>query len=347
MSKVGVHTVFIDLNWELISLISQIDRFDASWLAVERREGQSLKELKSIATIRSVGASTRIEGSKLSDEDVDMLLKNIDISKLQERDQQEVIGYYEALEIIDESFEDIPVTQNGLKNLHNILLKFSEKDSWHRGNFKQHSNAVEANLPDGTKQLIFQTTAPGFATEDAIQALIAWHYTDQETHPLVRCALFCYDFVSIHPFQDGNGRLSRLLATLLLRKYGYKWIRYVSLEHEIESQKNEYYRVLRTCQSNRPGEDITPWVRFFLLSLKNVQKSLMLKLDTHGAQQSISQKERHLLTIIEAYPGIKSGEIAKKLAVSNATAKRMLDALLSAKLIERHSNGPSSYYTLM
>src|SRR5690606_8521124 len=199
---------------------------------------QSLKKLKSIATVRSVGASTRIEGSKLTDEEVDILLKNMDISKLQERDEQEVVGYYEALDVIDENFEEIPVTENGLKNLHNLLLKYSEKDRWHRGDYKQHSNAVEANMPDGTTQIIiFQTTAPGFPTEDAMRELITWHDADKDTHPLVKCALFCYDFVSIHPFQDGNGRLSRLLATLLLRKYGYKWIRYVSFEHEIESQK--------------------------------------------------------------------------------------------------------------
>lgn len=347
MSKVSVHTEFLDINWKLIGLISEIDRFDASWKAIERREGQSLKELKSIATVRSVGASTRIEGSKLTDEEVDILLKNMDISKLQERDEQEVVGYYEALDVIDENFEEIPVIENGLKNLHNVLLKYSEKDRWHRGNYKQHSNAVEANMPDGTTQIIFQTTAPGFPTEDAMRELITWHDADKDTHPLVKCALFCYDFVSIHPFQDGNGRLSRLLATLLLRKYGYKWIRYVSFEHEIESQKNEYYRVLRTCQSQRPGEDITPWVMFFLTSLKNVQESLMLKLETHGVQQAISQRERHLLTIIEANPGIKTSDMAKKLGVSSATVKRMLDSLLSAKLIERHGIGPGSYYTLL
>lgn len=347
MFKVSVHTEFLNINWKLIALISEIDRFDASWKAIERKEGQSLKELKSIATVRSVGASTRIEGSKLTDEEVDILLRNIDISKLQERDEQEIVGYFETLDLIDENFEEIPVTENGLKNLHNVLLKYSEKDRWHRGNYKQHSNAVEANLPDGTKQVVFQTTSPGFPTEDAMRALIAWHGADNDTHALVKCALFCYDFVSIHPFQDGNGRLSRLLATLLLRKYGYKWIRYVSFEHEIESRKSEYYRILRACQSQRPGEDITPWVEFFLMGLRSVQESLMRKLETHGTQQAISQRERHLLTIIEANPGIKTSDMAKKLGVSSATIKRMLDNLLSAKLIQREGTGPGSYYILL
>ena len=156
MSKVNVHTETLDLNWKLINLISEIDRFDASWQAIERREGQSLKELKSIATVRSVGASTRIEGSKLSDEEVDVLLKNMDITKLVERDQQEVVGYSEVLDLIDENYEDIPVSENSLKNLHNQLLKYTKKDEWHKGNYKQHTNAVEAHMPDGTHKLFFK-----------------------------------------------------------------------------------------------------------------------------------------------------------------------------------------------
>lgn len=347
MSKVNVHTLELDLNWKLISLISDIDRFDAAWQAIERREGHTLKELKSIATVRSVGASTRIEGSKLSDQEVDVLLKNMDISKLEERDQQEVVGYFEVLDTIDESYEYIHVTESGLKNLHNQLLKYSEKDKWHKGDYKQHTNAVEAHLPDGTSQIIFQTTLPGFPTVDAMRVLIEWYENDTATHPLVKSALFCYEFVSIHPFQDGNGRLSRLLSTLLLRKYGYQWIRYVSFEHEIESKKTEYYRVLRACQAQRPGEDISEWVTFFLESLKSIQEALMRKLDSHSVEQSLSPKDKMLLAIIESNPGIKTSDIAVKFGTSSSTVKRMVEKLINQKLIERHGIGPGSYYMLL
>ena len=153
-----VHTFKLNIDWELISLISQIDRFDASWTSIEKREGQSLKQLKSIATVRSVGASTRIEGSKMSNEEVEVLLKEIDITKIEDRDSQEVVGYFEALDLILELYNDIKINKSGLKNLHNILLKYSKKDEWHKGDYKQHSNAVEAKLPDGTHQIIFQTT---------------------------------------------------------------------------------------------------------------------------------------------------------------------------------------------
>src|SRR5690606_4876572 len=263
-----VYDFSLNIDWKLISLISEIDRFDANWTAVERREGQSLKELKSIATVRSVGASNRIEGNKMSDEEVDVLLQKIDITKLTDRDSQEVVGYFEALDLISDSYESIPVSESHIKSLHNVLMKYSSKDEWHKGNYKVHSNAVEATFPDGTRQIVFQTTEAGFATEDAIRRLVDWYNSENEVHTLIRVASFVYDFLSVHPFQDGNGRLSRLISTLLLLKNGYKWIQYVSFEHEIESRKAEYYQVLRSCQAKRPNEDVTIWVLFFLNCLK-------------------------------------------------------------------------------
>lgn len=336
----------IDINWDLIGLISKIDRFDASWSSIEKRESQSLKQLKSISTVRSVGASTRIEGSKMSDAEVDVLLKNIDITKLEDRDSQEVVGYFDTLDIITKSYQDINITESSIKNLHNILLKHSKKDSWHKGDYKQHSNAVEANYPDGTKRIIFETTEAGFPTEDAMRSLFKWYKTDKETHPLVKCASFCYEFVSIHPFQDGNGRLSRLIASLLLLKNGYKWIQYVSFEHEIESKKEEYYRVLRNCQSQRPNENITEWISFFFNSLLNIQNQLLQKLESSGLQSQLSPKEKSILTFIGNHSGCKSGDIAKKLDIPNPTVKRILSNLIERNLIEKHGNGPGTNYSL-
>ena len=341
-----VYIFKIDINWDLIGLISKIDRFDASWSSIEKREGQSLKQLKSISTVRSVGASTRIEGSKMSDAEVDVLLKNIDITKLEDRDSQEVVGYFDTLDIITESYQDINITESSIKNLHNILLKYSKKDSWHKGNYKQHSNAVEANYPDGTKRILFETTEAGFPTEDAMRNLFKWYKTDKETHPLVKCASFCYEFVSIHPFQDGNGRLSRLIASLLLLKNGYKWIQYVSFEHEIESKKEEYYRVLRNCQSQRPNENITEWISFFFNSLLNIQNQLLQKLESSGLQSQLSPKEKSILTFIGNHSGCKSGNIAKKLDIPNPTVKRILSNLIERNLIEKHGNGPGTNYSL-
>ena len=342
-----VYTFKLNIDWELIRLISQIDRFDASWTTIEKKEGQSLKQLKSIATVRSVGASTRIEGSKMSDEEVEVLLSEIDITKITDRDSQEVIGYFETLDLISDSFEDISITENSLKNLHNILLKHSSKDEWHKGDYKQHSNVVEANLPDGTIQIIFQTTEAGFPTQDAMRQLIEWYVNDHKTHPLVKCALFTYEFVSIHPFQDGNGRLSRLLSTLLLLKHGYKWIQYVSFEHEIESRKTEYYRVLRSCQAQRPNENVTDWISFFFNALENIQEQLMEKLEIKGIDAKLSPKEKSILTFIENHAGCKSGDIAKKLAIPSPTVKRILPGLIEKNLIEKHGIGPGTNYSIL
>lgn len=341
-----VHTFNLNIDWRLISLISQIDRFDASWTSIEKREGQSLKQLKSTATVRSVGASTRIEGSKMSNEEVEVLLKEIDITKIEDRDSQEVVGYFETLDLISELYSDIKINESGLKNLHSILLKYSKKDEWHKGDYKQHSNSVEAKLPDGSRQIIFRTTEAGFPTQDAMRLLIDWYKNDSITHPLVKCALFAYDFVSIHPFQDGNGRLSRLISTLLLLKNGYNWIQYVSFEHEIESRKNEYYRVLRNCQAQRPNENATEWVNFFFNALINIQKQLMKKLEFKGVEAKLSPREKSILTFIGNNAGCKSGEIAKKLGIPSPTVKRILPDLVERNLIDRHGTGPGTNYSL-
>ena len=341
-----VYNFKLDIDWKLINLISEIDRFDANWTAIERKEGQSLKELKSIATVRSVGASNRIEGNKMSDEEVDVLLQKIDITKLNDRDSQEVVGYFEVLDLISESYEITNLTESHIKSLHNSLMKYSVKDQWHKGNYKVHSNAVEASFPDGTRQIIFQTTEAGVATEDAIRELVNWYNTETVVHPLIKIASFVYDFLSVHPFQDGNGRLSRLISTLLLIKNGYKWIQYVSFEHEIENLKTEYYQVLRGCQAQRPNEDVTIWIKFFLNCLSNIKSQLLMKLQKSGMETQLSPKEKSIYTIIQNRPNIQSGEVSEKLAIPLPTVKRILSDLINKGLIEKQGSGRNVSYTI-
>jgi Fic family protein len=342
-----VYNFKLNIDWKLINLISEIDRFDANWTAIERKEGQSLKELKSIATVRSVGASNRIEGNKMSDIEVDVLLHKLDITKLTDRDSQEVVGYFEVLDLISVSYKSIQLTENHIKSLHSHLMKYSDKDKWHKGNYKTHSNAVEASYPDGTRHIIFQTTEAGFATEDAIRMLLEWYNTEKEVHPLIKIAAFVYDFLSVHPFQDGNGRMSRLISSLLLLKNGYKWIEYVSFEHEIENRKNEYYQALKNCQIQRPEEDITEWMLFFLGSLSNIQKLLNEKLNKNGLETKLSPKEKSIFTIIQNRPNIQSGEISVKLAIPLPTVKRLLSELKNKGIIEKHGNGRNISYLII
>jgi Fic family protein len=330
----------------LIQELNQLDRFDASWQAIERREQNTLKELKSIATIRSVGASTRIEGAHLSNKEVEVLIENLDITKLSERDQQEVAGYYETLNLIEESYRDINITESSIKHLHSSLMRFSKKDSYHKGEYKINSNRVERTEADGTKTPIFETSAPGWATQDAMASLISWYNKDSSTHPLIKTAIFVYEFLSIHPFQDGNGRLSRLLATLLLLKSGYIWIEYVSFEHEIEHKKKLYYKNLMDAQGNRPGEDVTEWVYFFLNCLKNIQQQLLEKVTQKEQREAIGIRQQGIFALIENNPGISSGKIAEKLKIPNSTVKRILSELVAMRNLIVHGAGRSTSYSI-
>ncbi len=295
MTSLKINNLELDLSMRIMSELSRIDRFDARWASIEKREGSTLKQLKTIATVKSVGASTRIEGSKMTDDEVSVLIENINISSFEERDQQEVAGYFETLDTIAENFATIGITESQIKSLHNLLMKHSIKDAWHKGEYKQVTNAVEANLPDGARQTIFKTTEPGLQTNDAMMRLIEWYNSDEETLPLVKDALFVYEFLSIHPFQDGNGRLSRLLASLLLLKNGYTWIQYVSFEHEIENRKSAYYKVLMDTQKNRPGENVTQWLTFFLSCINTIQTNLLLKLEENKkASEKLSPREERI-----------------------------------------------------
>jgi Fic family protein len=281
----------------------------------------------------------------MTDAEVEVLIDKLKISKLEERDEQEVAGYFEALDTIAESYKDIDITEGNLKNLHKILMGHCEKDEWHRGNYKQVSNAVEANHPDGTKQIIFKTTEPGFPTDEEMKKLLEWYHSDNDTLPIVKSALFVYDFLSIHPFQDGNGRLSRLLGTLLLLRHGYSWIQYVSFEHEIENRKAEYYKVLMQTQKKRHGEKVDEWVGFFLDCLLNIQEQLMEKLKTKAtAITQLAPREKNILTFIENHPGSKSSDIAEKLNIPLSTVKKMLTTMVENKIVLKYGIGAGTNY---
>ena len=343
-----INNLHLDLGMKIVSELSKIDRFDASWSSIEKREAAILMQLKSIATVKSVGASTRMEGSKMTDDEVSVLIENINISSFEERDQQEVVGYFETFDTIAENFTSISITESQIKRLHNILMKHSIKDAWYKGEYKQVTNAVEANLPDGTKQTIFRTTEPGLQTQDAMIRLIEWYNSDEETLPIVKDALFVYEFLSIHPFQDGNGRLSRLLASLLLLKNGYTWIQYVSFEHEIENRKSAYYKVLMDTQKNRPGENITKWLSFFIGCLINIQNNLLLKLEENKkASKSLTQREERINFYIQNHAGCGSGNIAIKLNIPLPTVKKTLIELLNKKVITKEGVGKATgYYSI-
>ena len=134
---------------------------------------------------------------------------------------------------------------------------------------------------------------------------------------------------------------------MLLLKNGYKWIEYISFEHEIESRKLEYYRVLRSCQAQRPNENISDWVNFFFDALKNIQWQLLQKLQIHQAEgEQLQPREKFVVSYIQNHPGCKSGDIAKGLGISRMIVIRLLLTLIDKNLIEKHGSGSGTNYTI-
>jgi len=273
-------------NQQIIQLIAEIDLFRGKWVHLEQMRPAFLNELKGMATIQSIGSSTRIEGATLSDAEIEQLIADLKVNKLESRDEQEVVGYYDVLELIFDNAEDIHLTENYLMQLHTLLLRYSTKDSGQKGAYKKVSNKVVASYPDGSQRVIFNTTEP-YLVQKEMQELIHWTNKCLENltyHPLLVAGLFIYEFLSIHPFHDGNGRLSRLLTTLLLIKLDYDFIQYISFEHIIENRKERYYAALMECQRKRNTEEerIDTWMLFFLNALKQVTVRLDLKMKNSG-----------------------------------------------------------------
>jgi Fic family protein len=303
------------ITQKIIQKIGKIDQFKGEWKQLEKADNIYLKELRRIATIQSIGSSTRIEGSTMTDAEIATLIKNLKITKLQTRDEEEVAGYYDTLATIIEHYTDIDLNLSGIHTLHNLLLKYSNKDSRHKGKFKELTNSVVANYPDGSTRVIFNTTAP-FLVEKEMQELVNWANNTLETaelHPLIVIATFIYEFLSIHPYQDGNGRLSRLLTNLLLLKTDYKFVLYVSLEQIIEKKKAAYYQALMSGQKERykETEKIAEWLLFFLESLNELIIILENKIAEYRKIGGyLNERQKHILNFIKTQQPTKLKDIS-------------------------------------
>jgi len=337
---------------QITQKLSVIDSFKGNWKAIENSDSRYLKELRKIATIESIGSSTRIEGATLTDEEVEKLLKSVKITKLQSRDEQEVVGYYEALEVILENYGDIEISERYIHQLHGILLKHSHKDQTHKGRYKNLSNQVVANYPDGTQRTIFRTTEPHL-TPNEMQNMIEWvnqRMEKNDMHPLMMIATFVYEFLSIHPYQDGNGRLSRLLTSMLLMQQDYKFIQYVSFENVIETRKDEYYKALMEGQKNRykENERIDLWILFFLESLIILTRRLEAKYETYNKLKLVlNDRQQQIVEFIKEHKTIKVSGIEKAMPnQSRNTMKKDLAFLVKEGLILKTGERRGTQYHL-
>lgn len=339
-------------NQLIIKSISFIDSFKGKWNVVESKENIFLKELRKIATIESIGSSTRIEGAQLTNEEIKQLLDNVKITELKSRDEQEVVGYYDVLEIINENYDNISISKNYIQQLHQNLLKYSTKDDRHRGIYKNLSNKVVAKYPDGTQRVIFDTTEPHLV-ESEMNYLFEWineQFNSKSLHPLIVIGLFIYEFLSIHPFQDGNGRLSRLLTNLLLLKNDYVFIKYVSFENLIEQKKKIYYETLMDGQKDRNSEKerVDKWMLFFLQSLEALIHRLEQKYDVFKTKGGyLNERQKKIKEFITINQPIKLSDLMNSMPdISINTLKKDLQYMKNEQIILSIGKNKGTVYVL-
>ena len=340
------------LPYGILSDIARIDELKGMWIAGAQLNPVALGRLKQSVLVTSTGASTRIEGVRLSDEDVEKLMRGIRIEKFTDRDKQEVKGYFELLENVFNSWQSLAFNESVIKHFHKELLKYVEKDKLHRGEYKKTENKVHMIDAEGKSIGILFDTTPAYLTPIAMQELVEWtQYAlkEKKYHPLLIIGSFLVEFLQIHPFQDGNGRLSRILTNLLLLKEGYLYIPYVSHEKLIEDNKPEYYVTLRTSQKvmKTKTEDITPWLSFFLMIILKQSQMAVDLLSTENIEKTLSQKQltvwQHLQEVGQASPL----EIAQSVHIARPTVNQVMGKLLRLKKVERIGLGRSTRYRIV
>ncbi len=342
----------LQITPEILRLIAGIDEFKGAWRALGTLAPDRLSALRRVATIESIGSSTRIEGSKLSDRDVDKLLSNLAIQFFETRDEQEVAGYAELMDLVFNSWQDIPFNESHIKQLHQILLRHSEKDTRHWGQYKTNSNSVAAFDENGVQIAIVFDTATPFDTPRLMTELVAWVNQESEKaqlHPLLIIAIFVVVFLEIHPFQDGNGRLSRVLTTLLLIQTGYAYVPYSSLESVIESNKEAYYLALRqtqgTIRTDTPNWQ--PWLVFFLHSLAEQVRRLEKKVEREKiVLATLPDLSMQIVEFAREHGRVTIGDAIKFTGVSRNTLKQHFRNLVERGHLSQQGSGRGVWYDL-
>lgn len=347
-----IQTNTIQITPEMLTLIARVDEFKGAWRALGTLAPDRLSALRRVATIESIGSSTRIEGSKLSDREVERLLSNLQIKSFATRDEQEVAGYADVMDMVFSSWQDITLTENHIKQLHRDLLTYSEKDAWHRGNYKTTSNSVAAFDENGVQiGVVFETSAP-FDTPHLMTELISWFQDERDTnrlHPLLLIALLVVVFLEIHPFQDGNGRLSRVLTTLLLLQTGYAYVPYSSLENVIEQNKEAYYLALRQTQGTirTQNPNWQPWLIFFLRTLAEQVRRLKQKVEREKlVLATLPELSLQIVEFAREHGRITMGDAIKLTGVSRNTLKQHFRSLVEQNHLNQQGSGRGVWYEL-
>ena len=340
----------LQITPEVLALISEIDEFRGAWRALGALAPGRLSALRRVATIESIGSSTRIEGSMLSDVEVERLLSNLEIRSFESRDEQEVAGRAQAMEMFFAHFEAIDLTEDHVTQLHRDLLAFSDKDERHRGAYKTLANQVSAFDADGKELgVIFETATP-FDTPKRMAELVEWTHNallGRTLHPLIVTSIFTVVFLEMHPFQDGNGRLSRILTTLLLLRSGYAYVPCSSLESVIENGTEGYYLALRQTQRtiHSPAPDWQPWIVCFLRALQQQKRRLEKKIGRErNVMGTLPELSLQIIDAIRERGRVTIGEIVNLTGAVRNTVKKHLASLVEANHHTQHGTGKGTWY---
>ncbi len=340
----------IKLTQPILARIAKIDEFKGLWQGSLRISPQILGRLKKWVIITSTGASTRIEGATMTDEEIARFLRGLNAKTPANRDEQEVAGYADLIGRVFDNYRTIKLSENWILQFHSILLYFSEKDIGHIGKYKVVNNTVVMTNQQGEQVVLFEPTSP-YLVKPEMEVVITWtneQLAKGETHPILVIANFVFEFLAIHPFTDGNGRISRALTNLLLLKAGYSYTPYVSIDEIIEGTKSEYYLALRATQKNHKTdrEDITPWVNFFLDALLEHAERAKQVMEKDQPEKLLSEKQLQVFNLFTLDNTLSVSDVVAILkgGIPKATVKQALSRLVALRLLERIGQARSTRY---
>lgn len=343
----------IPLSQDILARISKIDQFQGLWQGSLRLSPQILGRLKAFVIITSTGASTRIEGAKMTDEEIARFLRGLNAKSPKGRDEQEVAGYADLIGRVFDNWKTIKLSEGWIQQFHSILLNFSEKDKMHKGKYKDGDNKVVMENDKKEEVVLFNPTHSYLVKGEMLSA-IDWaneQLQSRQIHPLLVIANFIFEFLAIHPFSDGNGRVSRALTNLLLLQAGYSYVPYVSLDEIIEQTKVDYYLALRATQKNHgtDHEDITPWVDYFLTALTEQTERARKIMDEDQLEKLLSEKQKEVYQLFTEGKEMGVAEVVALLEgrIERETIKQALSRLVKLKLPERVGQGRGTRYVKM
>lgn len=329
---------------EIIGLVAQIHEYKGRQELYLKQKPAELDRLIEIAKVQSTESSNEIEGIRTTNTRLQQLVR--DKTTPRNRDEEEIMGYRDVLNTIHENFKYIPITPNYILQLHRDLYQYSHKSIG--GTFKNTQNYISATDSDGREFVLFTPLAP-YETPAAMNAICESYNrmtATQELDVLLLIPVFIHDFICIHPFNDGNGRMSRLLTTLLLYRSGYAIGRYISLESKIAKNKNLYYDALEQCQKGwaENEEDPTPFIKYLL------QIILAAYRDFEDRVLLVDEKLPAIETVRRAvYDKIgkftKSEVMGLCPTLSKASVENAIRQLTLQGLLIKHGTGRSTFYT--